>query len=53
MFVNFDLPSKILNLSLIDNYQKLVVPKVTFANANVYNCSSKKLTTLNDTLMQI
>ena len=36
-----------------NSLEKVVVPKVSFANANVYNCSSKKLTSLKDRLMQI
>ena len=36
-----------------NSLDKVVAPKVSFANANVYNCSSKKLTSLKDRLMQI
>ena len=28
--------------------EEVVVPKVTLANANVYNCSPKKFTALNE-----
>ena len=28
--------------------EKVVAPKVTLANANAYNCSSKKFTALNE-----
>ena len=35
-----------------NSMEEVVVPKVTLANANVYNCS-KIFTTLKGTLMQI
>ena len=37
-----------LILRKISSLEKVAVPNVTFASANVHNCSSKKLTILNE-----